>query len=272
MKISAVAAERRPTLHFLREIRAISPVFLDTDVDMTAVVRHRETQHKYSVVSYVLHSAARVLAAHPEANAALHGRLRPRVARYASVNGKFTLDRTLNGQRIVLSTVLTDLQRASLDEIQQRVEHFRDGDPASMPEFAGARLLQRLPGPVGSLLFRMGTRPLNRRADVMGTFAVTSLGHRPVDGFHSVGGTTITLGVGRIADRPVARGTEVAVAPLMRLSLTFDHRVIDGAEAADVLTDLKQALETFPAADDTDAAGTDAAATAAATAGTGERS
>jgi pyruvate/2-oxoglutarate dehydrogenase complex dihydrolipoamide acyltransferase (E2) component len=245
MKITAIAAERRPTLHFLREIRSISPVFLDTDVDMTAVIRHRETEHKYSIVTYVLHTAARAMAAHPEANAALRGSLRPRIARYTSVNGKFTLDRTVGGQRVVLSTVLPDLQNTDLAAIQDRVAYFRDGDPETLPEFAGARVLQKLPKPVGGLLYRLGVRPLARRADVMGTFAVTSLGHRPVDGFYSVGGATVTLGLGRIADRPVVRGTELAVAPVMRLSLTFDHRVIDGAEAADVLADIKQGLEHF---------------------------
>jgi len=82
---------------------------------------------------------------------------------------------------------------------------------------------------------------------VFGTVAVTSLGHRPVDGFHSVGGTTITLGLGRIVDRPVVRAGEITVAPVMRLNLAFDHRVIDGAEAADVLAALKQSLESFTA-------------------------
>jgi pyruvate/2-oxoglutarate dehydrogenase complex dihydrolipoamide acyltransferase (E2) component len=262
VKITPIARERRHTLYFLQEIRAFSPVFLDTDVDMTAVVRHRETRHKYSVVTYVLYTAARVLAAHPEANAAIRGRRRVRVARYTSVNGKFTLDRTLNGQRIVLSTVLPDLQRASLGDIQQQVDHFRLGDPAVMPEFAAARLLHRLPSPLGGLLFRVGVRPLSRRATRFGTFAVTSLGHRPVDGFYSVGGTTITLGVGRIVDRPVVRDGNVVVAPSMRLSLTFDHRVVDGAEAADVLADINHGLHNFtdPGDGDGEVAGEPAAA------------
>jgi pyruvate/2-oxoglutarate dehydrogenase complex dihydrolipoamide acyltransferase (E2) component len=252
-KITPVARERKHTLHFLREIRAFSPVFLDTEIDMTAVVRHRDTRHKYSVVTYVLYAAARVLAAHPEANAAIRGRGRPRVARYTSVNGKLTLDRTLNGRRIVLSTVLPDLQRASLNDIQRQVDHFRLGDPAVMPEFAPARLLHRLPWPLDGLLFRLAVRPLTRRATAFGTFAVTSLGHRPVDGFYSVGGTTMTLGIGQIADRPVARAGNVVVAPMMRLSLAFDHRVVDGAEAADVLADVKCALDGFE--DPGDAAG-----------------
>ncbi|MFB6889763.1 2-oxo acid dehydrogenase subunit E2 [Kitasatospora sp. NPDC056327] len=245
MKITAIAGERRPTLHFLREIRSASPVFLGTDIDMSAVLHHRDTVHKYSYVTYVLHAAARVLAEHPEANAAIRGAGRPRIAHHTAVNGKFTMDRTVNGRRVVLSAVLPDLERTGLAGIQRQIDHYRDGDPELMPEFAGTRLLRRLPWPLGGLLFRLGVRPLARRGTVLGTFAVTSLGHRPVDDFYSVGGTTVTLGVGRVAERPVVRDARVEAAPVMRLSLTFDHRVIDGAEAADVLAGLKDALENF---------------------------
>jgi pyruvate/2-oxoglutarate dehydrogenase complex dihydrolipoamide acyltransferase (E2) component len=245
--VTRMARQRRHTLHFLDEIKDMSPVFLDTEVDMTSVQRLRDVGPRYSAVTYVLYAAARVLAAHPEANAAVRGRVRQKVARYRSVNGKVTLDKTLDGQRVVLSAVLPDLHEASLEEIQRQVDHYRDGDPATMPEFAAARLLHRMPRPLGGTLFRLGVRPLTRRAAVLGTFAVTSLGHRAVDGFLSLGGTTITIGLGRIVDRPVARAGHVTIAPTMRLSLTFDHRVIDGAEAADVLTDLKDALEGFGA-------------------------
>jgi pyruvate/2-oxoglutarate dehydrogenase complex dihydrolipoamide acyltransferase (E2) component len=244
-----IAAERRHTLHFLREVRSFAPVFLDTEVDMTRVVAHRtsvrESGQRYSVIAYVLYVSARVLARHPEANSAIRGRLRPRVARFAEVSAKVTMDKTLGGQRVVLSTVLPGLDFTSLVGIQKQLEHFRDGDPQTMEEFKGVRLLHRVPTPVGRVLFRRAVRPLARRAKLMGTYAVTSLGHRPVDSFHSVGGTTVTLGVGRAVDRPVARDGKVEIAPVMRLSLAFDHRVIDGAEAADVLTGIKDGLESF---------------------------
>lgn len=251
--VTPVAPERRPTLRFLEEIRTIAPVFLDTEVDMTRVREHRAEARargtRYSTISYVLHAAARVLAAHPEANAAIRGRIRPVVARYPSANGKITFDTTVGGRRVVRSAVLPDLQQAGLDAVQSGVDRFRTGDPETMPEFAPARMLQRLPWPLGQLAFRLGVRPLARRHVTVGTFAVTSLGHRPVDGFFSVGGTTITLGLGRTADRPVVRDGALAVAPVMRLNLTFDHRVIDGAEAADVLAEIKDALESFTTGD-----------------------
>lgn len=248
-----VARERRHTLYFLREIRAFSPVFLDTEIDMTGVCRHRDAARqagrRYSVVTYVLRAAGRALAKHPDANAAVTGR-RPRIARYREVNGKLTLDRTLGGRRVVLAAVLPRLDEADLDDIQRQVDHYRDGDPAQMPEFAGVRLLHRLPWSLGAAAFRSAFRPLRRRAELFGTFAVTSLGHGPVDGFHSVGGTTVTLGVGRMLDRPVARAGQVVVAPVLRLSLAFDHRVIDGAEACDLLADIKDGLEHVTASTD----------------------
>jgi pyruvate/2-oxoglutarate dehydrogenase complex dihydrolipoamide acyltransferase (E2) component len=242
-----VVRQRRQTLYFLEQIRSFSPVFLDTEVDMDEVLRHRESARdqgqRYSLVSYVLHAGARVLAVHPQANAAIKGRRLPRIAHYSEVNAKLALDRTLDGQRAVLSAVLPDLAKADLSQIQERVSYYRDGDAEQMAEFAGVRKLQGLPTPVGRFAFRRFVQPLARRAEVFGTFAVTSLGHRAVDSFHSVGGTTITLGVGRVLTRPVVRDGEVTTARVMRLSLSFDHRVIDGGEAADILTEIKDALE-----------------------------
>ncbi|SHM05516.1 2-oxo acid dehydrogenase subunit E2 [Actinacidiphila paucisporea] len=250
MKIGPEVRQRRHTQYFTGTIRAFSPVFLDTDVDMGRVLRHRAAHPGYSVVSYVAEATGHALAAHPEANAALRGRLWPRLARYDGVHAKITLDKTLDGHRVVLATVVPDVDTAGLPAIQERISHFRDGDPQTMPEFGAVRVLHKLPRFVGLPLFRLTTRSLRRRPQTLGTVAITSLGHRPVNGFHSVGGTTVTLGVGQIADRPVVRDGALAVAPVMRLSLAFDHRVIDGAEAADLLTAIKDGLEGYPPDDD----------------------
>ncbi|MRH92361.1 acyltransferase [Nocardia sp. SYP-A9097] len=249
-RIQPIVNERRHTLNFLREIRQFSPVFLDTEIDMTAVQRHRTAaraaDQRFSLVTYILYAAGRTLIRHPEANAAIQGwTTRPRISLHDTVNGKVTLDKKLNGQRVVLATILPGLEHAELIDIQRGLDPFRDGDPDKMPMFDPVRKLQGLPWPLDRLAYRRVARPLARRGAVLGTFALTSLGHRPVDGFYSVGGTTITLGVGRVVDRPVVRDGAVVVAPTMRLSLTFDHRVIDGAEAADVLAELKTALEEF---------------------------
>lgn len=53
------------------------------------------------------------------------------------------------------------------------------------------------------------------------------------------------LGIGAITKRPVAIGESVAVRPMAYLSLSFDHRVIDGALAGNFLAEIKTRLEGF---------------------------
>ncbi|AEB44395.1 MULTISPECIES: 2-oxo acid dehydrogenase subunit E2 [Micromonospora] len=245
--VSPVARERRHTLFFLEAVRSFAPVHLDAEVDMSRVLaernRARADGRRQSIVSHVVVAAGRVLAKHPEANAAIQGRLRARVARYPFVHAKVTVDGVLNGARVVLATVVPNVHEADVDQVQAHLSRIRAVDPERAPEFAGIRRVHASALPLAYARFRRAVRDLRVRPLLTGTVAVTSLGHRDVDGFHSVGGTTVTIGVGRVADRPVVRDGQITVAPVLRLSLTFDHRVIDGAEAADVLTDLKQELE-----------------------------
>lgn len=52
------------------------------------------------------------------------------------------------------------------------------------------------------------------------------------------------LGFGQITDEPVVRDGEIVIRPMMMLSMTFDHRLIDGAEAGAFRARLKRYLET----------------------------
>jgi pyruvate/2-oxoglutarate dehydrogenase complex dihydrolipoamide acyltransferase (E2) component len=257
-------AQRRHTIHFLRALRTASPVFLDTDVDMGWVLQHRE-QHRESgrrppsIVTYVVAAAGAVLARRPDGNAAVGGWWNPKIVNYASVDAKLVLDRTLDGQRLVASVPLRDVDRRSLADIQRDVDRFRDTPLENLPELRGLLLLHKLPVWLGWPLFAAAVHDPRRRQKLLGTFAVSSLGNSEVNGFHAVGGTALTFNIGRVRDTPVARreasqngrsvpgapGFEatVSIAPVMRLNMTFDHRVIDGAAAAEVLTDVKAALE-----------------------------
>lgn len=67
-----------------------------------------------------------------------------------------------------------------------------------------------------------------------GTFTVTNLGHLGVGFFTPIInlGETAILGLGRVTERPAVRDGLVVPARVLPLSLTFDHRIVDGAAAA----------------------------------------
>ncbi|WP_217585730.1 dihydrolipoamide acetyltransferase family protein [Lentibacillus saliphilus] len=50
------------------------------------------------------------------------------------------------------------------------------------------------------------------------------------------------LGIGRISEKPIVRDGEIVVAPVLALSLSFDHRIVDGATAQHALNQIKRLL------------------------------
>jgi pyruvate dehydrogenase E2 component (dihydrolipoamide acetyltransferase) len=70
-----------------------------------------------------------------------------------------------------------------------------------------------------------------------GTFTVSSLAQFDIDAFSPIVNPPEVgiLGVGRIVEKPVGVNGEVVLRPMMHLSLTFDHRAVDGAPAAQFL-------------------------------------
>ena len=78
-----------------------------------------------------------------------------------------------------------------------------------------------------------------------GTFTISNLGMFGVDAFTAivVPPQAAILAVGAIADRVVAVNGSPAVRPMLTLTLSCDHRVVDGARAAEFLRDLAAAVE-----------------------------
>jgi len=79
-----------------------------------------------------------------------------------------------------------------------------------------------------------------------GTFSITNLGMYKIDAFSAIipPPQAAILAVGRISDRVVAVNGQPAVRPMLTLTLSSDHRVVDGAQAALFLNDLADALGT----------------------------
>ena len=92
---------------------------------------------------------------------------------------------------------------------------------------------------------RARTKKLKPEEYLGGTFSVSNLGMFGVRSFGSIinepQGCILSVGIGD--KRPVVRGDELAVATVMSVTLTCDHRVVDGATGARWLQAFKQLLE-----------------------------
>lgn len=217
-RIQELTPMRRIIGERMTKSKQTSPHFyLSIDVDMTEVSRRRNTSKNRgeslvpSINDFVISACA-------------HG-----LRNFPSLNAAFT------EQGIQLYSDINIGMAAALDE-GLVVPVIRNADRLSLQELA--TLSRELAEKAQSKkLF-----PLDYEG---GTFTVSNLGMFGIDNFIAIINPPqcAILAVGRVAPRVVAHGEGIAVRPMMTMSLSADHRVVDGAIAARFLQEVKRYLE-----------------------------
>jgi len=120
-----------------------------------------------------------------------------------------------------------------------------DGLVVPVIQQAGSLGLFDLARLAASLIDRARTGKLTIAEMQGGVFTITNLGSFGIDAFTPIINLpeTAVLGLGRIRREPVVVGEQIVPRDQMTLSLTFDHRIVDGAPAARFLQTLSQAIE-----------------------------
>jgi len=110
---------------------------------------------------------------------------------------------------------------------------------------AAARSLADMAQQVRELAAAARQQSLPPKAYQGGSFTVTNLGATGIDWFTPILNPPQVgiLGIGRTLDTPVVRDGQIVMAPMMSMTLVFDHRAVDGHPAALFLADLRKRLE-----------------------------
>ncbi len=199
----------------------IPHVYLTAAVDMTDAARLRAQlnaalpDEKISFNDMALKACAMALVKHPLMNAS-YTDAGIDVKQRVNIGMAIALETGLVAPAIVDTDTLT--LRAIAQATKALVARARDGK-LSAEEYTGA------------------------------TFNVTNLGMYGVEEFTAIitPPQAAALAVGAVTPTPVVRDGQVQVADLMRITLSLDHRVADGAQGAEFLAEVRRLLE-IPAA------------------------
>lgn len=239
---------RRGTWTFLHGgARKTCHVYLMTDVDATRMKQARvDSGGKISFVGLLIKAAADVVAQYPQARSMLKGStLRPKLLEIDDVDVKLLFDKTVDGQRCVAAGTVRAAQDLSVLGVQDAIDVYKDAPLDREGPFRDVVLMQRLPLPVSRLAYQLAKLKPALRAAAQGTFSVSAVGQEPVRAIFPMISGTLGFGIGRATDTPVVRDGAITVAPVFTLSLVFDHRVLDGAVAAEILARVKSSLEAW---------------------------
>lgn len=196
--IRKIVAER---MH--HSLQSTAQLTITTEADVTAAVELRERMSRdfeFTYTDLLIQAAARALLKHPRMNSHMDGN-EIVTAPQANVGVAVALEDGL------IVPVIHDAAGKSLREIAALSREL--GEKAR----SGKLKLEEVSG---------------------GTFTISNLGTYGVDAFTPIlnQGETGILGVGRIIEKPAIHRGEITRRAMMTMSLTIDHRVIDGAPAA----------------------------------------
>ena len=205
-----------------RLTESLGPVphfFLTVDVDMTRALQARkqvnqmlaERGAKASINDFVIKAAAVALTHHPECNAWWQG------------------DSIRQFNRVHMAVAVA----------------VPDGLITPVVRDAHAKGLGRISAEVRELAGRARDRKLQPHEYTGSTFSISNLGMFGIEEFTAVINPPEAgiIAVGAVEERPVVHEGQVVVQPRMRVTMSCDHRVIDGAQGARFLATLKSFLE-----------------------------
>lgn len=191
-------------------------VTVTTEVDATNLVSARqqfiaETGQKRSYNAFFMAAAAQALQEQPHVNACLTD---AGIVQLAEINIGLAVDT----ERGLLVPVVRDAGSKSIETLDKEI-----GELAQRA-LSGESLPDELSG---------------------GTFTITNLGAFRIDAFTPIINPPemAILGIGRIAPRPMAVGRQLEVRDTVTLSLSFDHRLLDGGPAARFLQRIAELIE-----------------------------
>jgi len=170
----------------------------------------------------------------------------------------------LRDQKVTVTDVLTKLAAIALLRHREVNAHFADDELRIFPSAhvglavaterglvvpvikeAERKSLVQLAIERGQLVERARDAKLTQEDLEGGTFTISNLGMYGVEIFTAVLNPpqAAILAVGAIEEKPVVEDGEVVARPLMAMTLTCDHRAVDGAKASEFLRELKTLLE-----------------------------
>ncbi|HEY9786050.1 MAG TPA: 2-oxo acid dehydrogenase subunit E2 [Candidatus Obscuribacterales bacterium] len=156
----------------------------------------------------------------------------------------FTVERIIDSMPAVFFGEIEKPHELSLVEITKQLRAHHEDDLEMLPILKRQYRFARMPAIVRHSIMWLGTFvPSFRLRFVRARFGLSSLGSLRAHAAAGPAVSTSVFGVGEIEDRVVIVDGQLAIRPMMTVTLNYDQRAMDGAPAARFLNDVKKLLE-----------------------------
>jgi len=153
------------------------------------------------------------------------------------------MEKSYKGETFVAITVVRSVNKKSIETIASEINYLSTLPYEKLPDIKPVILFHRLPDFLKYFLLKLTYYNPHVFKLFFGTIGFSNLGKFGIHDFYPAWVNTVVFGVGGVEEKPVVMNGNIEIFPILHLSLSFNHNVLDGAMAARIFSEVKDLIE-----------------------------
>ena len=228
---------------FIHLASRINPPFICIEADARWLMEFC-SRNKVTYTPVLLKIIAHVQKKYPIMNGILaRDIIRKKIFLPEDVDISFAMEKKHRGGTVVLIPIIRQANKKSINAISSEIKHLSELTFDEMPQIKLIKLMNRYPDFLKYLTLRMLCQSAKLYNFFFGTVGVTNLGKFGITYFYPLWINATVFGIGTIEEKPVVKNGTITTAHMLYLTIAFNHRILDGSDASEILAEVKRTIE-----------------------------
>ena len=244
MKSIKYRGYRRTISEYTKRASSLPTVHETTEINITGL-REFCKENDVTLTAVIIKVLASVQKKHPLSNSFIARNIFLRKTIYLpdEVDMAVAIEMHAFDSHFSTIVVLRDINRKTVREIGSEIDGLRHLTYTQLPLSGLTTLMDRLPDFMKSIGLGIVSQIPALRQRLFGTMGFSSLGKYGLKSFDTLFYLNVGYGIGGIEEKVILKDGSVQTVPTLTITQTSDHRIVDGAEAARILAEIKRIFE-----------------------------
>ena len=218
--------------------------FLSIEVNAHRLVEFRSQHKDITYTPILLKIIATAAEKYPIMNGILaRPFLRKKIYIPEEVDISIAMEKNYKGETFVAIPIVRSVNEKSIKTIASEINYLSNLPYEKLPDIKPVLFFHKLPDFWKYWSLKLMCRSPYAFKLFFGTVGFTNLGKYRIHTVFPAWVNTIVFGIGGIEEKPVVVNGKIEIFPVLHLSLSFDHSVLDGAMAGRILSEVKSLIE-----------------------------
>lgn len=227
----------------------INPIFITTEINATKLKAYCARQ-SVTYTPVLMKIIAGIKNKYPIMNSVLARgiTLRKNIYFFDDVDMSVGIEKTVGDVRFITTPVIKKVNRKSVSELHEEIKYLSALPFNKRPDVKPLLLFNILPSFIKYIVLRIICQSHILFSAFFGTVGLTNLGNVGIGYIYPHWLNNVVFGIGSLESKPIVAGTEIIIAPVLPVTLAFNHAALDGLEAGQILAEFRRIIESgeFP--------------------------